>query len=250
MNYTNAIKHEPLLVPAAVRVRRLHPSAVPPSEAQDGISAVQVFTLVSWLGLVTIGGLGFTLPYARPTRPAPELSPVQAQFLSVQLSSEELPNLTPATSQTQSSEAASAIPQAPTAPALLVAEPSTVIAFAIPVFAPAQVTSAAQASYTRPKEDSSNSALPPAQTLTFGRGEGKQPAPEYPLLARREGQEGSVRVRFAVGADGCVLRAEPAESCPWPMLNDSAVRTVMKRWRFNPGPVRLYEVLIRFQLSH
>src|SRR5690606_11982859 len=89
---------------------------------------------------------------------------------------------------------------------------------------------------------------PPVQTLTYGRGEGRQPAPDYPRVAVRQGQEGVVRVRFSVGEDGRVLGAEAVGRCPWPLLNDSALRAVREKWRFPRGAVRLYEVAIRFEL--
>ena len=92
-------------------------------------------------------------------------------------------------------------------------------------------------------------AVPAPQQLTFGQGDGRQPAPEYPVRARREGQEGTVKVRFLVGEDGRVLTAEAAAQSPWPMLNDSALRVVRERWRFRAGTLRNYEVAIRFQLT-
>jgi protein TonB len=92
-------------------------------------------------------------------------------------------------------------------------------------------------------------SVPAPQQLTYGQGEGRQPAPEYPYRARREGQEGVVKVRFSVGDDGRVLSAEAASPSPWPILNESAVRVVRERWRFRAGPLRNYEVAIRFQLS-
>jgi TonB family protein len=87
------------------------------------------------------------------------------------------------------------------------------------------------------------------QPLTFGQGEGRQPAPEYPRRAMQEGQEGLVGVRFTVGENGRVLTAEPIAPAPWPLLNEAALRAVRERWRFRPGPPRSYEVAIRFELK-
>jgi TonB family protein len=86
------------------------------------------------------------------------------------------------------------------------------------------------------------------QQLTFGVGAGKQPAPEYPLAAQDAGQEGTVNVRFVVAENGRVAAAEAVATSPWPLLNDSAVRTVRNRWRFPGGATRVYEVAIRFVL--
>ena len=87
------------------------------------------------------------------------------------------------------------------------------------------------------------------QTLTFGDGEGNQPAPRYPDTARRAGQEGTVVIRFSVGADGRVLAAEPSSPSPWGALNREALRVVREQWHFKPGPARLCEVVIRFELK-
>ncbi len=250
MNFANTIGPEPLLASAEARVRSPRRVATVAIPQEDGISGVQVFTLVLWMGLLTIGGFGFALPYLRPAAPKPEPPPVQAQFLAVQLTTDDLPDLAPSASEPlQSPVPPAAILQPSAVQPMLVAEPSPTIAFALPVSAPAQVVPAAQASYSKAVSETVDQPVTAVQTLTFGRGEGKQPAPEYPLLARREGQEGSVRVRLSVGTDGRVTHAEAAESCPWPLLNDSALRTISKRWRFAPGSARLYEVVIHFKLS-
>src|SRR6202012_1890149 len=102
---------------------------------------------------------------------------------------------------------AAALPDAPAQPdippPLPVAEPLPAIAFALPVAGPVRVTSVRQASSSRALS-AMGTAHPVPQTLTFGEGEGRQPAPDYPARARREGQEGAVTVRFTVGADGHV----------------------------------------------
>jgi protein TonB len=85
--------------------------------------------------------------------------------------------------------------------------------------------------------------------LTFGEGEGKQPAPDYPRQAMRLGQEGTVLVRLAVDAGGRVVDAQTAIPSPWPLLNQAALRAVRERWRFREGPKRSYEVVIRFELA-
>ena len=87
------------------------------------------------------------------------------------------------------------------------------------------------------------------QTLVFGEGEGQQPKPDYPLYAKRAGQEGTVRICLSVGVDGRVLAAEISSPSPWGAKNRSALSVVREQWRFKPGPVRLYEVAIRFQLT-
>jgi len=133
---------------------------------------------------------------------------------------------------------------------MAVAAPSPEIAFAVPIKAPARIVPAAEASFRNLDAPIVPTPAPlAARPLTFGQGEGKQPAPEYPRSALREGQEGVVTVRLSVDVDGRVLTAEAASPSPWPLLNDAAIRVVKNRWRFGPGIMRLYEVAIRFQIN-
>lgn len=213
---------------------------------------VAVGTMILWLLCVTVGTLGMVLQYTRPVAPQKEAPPIQAEILNVELTQDPLPppDVQPPTSVSQPP---TLIPlpapqQAP--PMVAVAAPSPAIAFALPVEGPTRVVEARQASYVKPTVPTQAvAATAPVQPLTFGQGEGKQPAPEYPARASRAGQEGTVLVRFTVGENGRVLAAEAASPSPWSLLNESAVRTVRERWRFSPGIVRLYEVAIRFQLT-
>ena len=147
------------------------------------------------------------------------------------------------------------MPEAPTpppqAPALTaVAEPSPAIAFPLPVTGPVQIVEAKHAAPAQETPVNTPPApAPKPQTLGFGHGEGRQPGPQYPPLARRQGQEGVVGVRFTVGENGDVLAAEAISPSPWPMLNREAVRTIRDRWQFRPGAMRLFEVAIRFELQ-
>ena len=91
--------------------------------------------------------------------------------------------------------------------------------------------------------------MPSVQRLTFGQGEGRQPSPEYPAQAIQQHQEGTVVVRLVVGENGQVSSAEATQPCPWPMLNEAALRAVRHQWRFPAGDLRVYEVAIRFQIA-
>jgi periplasmic protein TonB len=219
------------------------------SEANQGTPFETLLTLVLWIFCLSVGVIGFVFPYMRPKAPVAEPPPTQAELIKVELTDAPIPpeiipqpTLIPQPSAIKPLE----IPQAP--PMISVAEPSPTVAFALPVEAPARITDVKSASASKPAVETAVPSSVPVQTLTFGSGEGKQPAPEYPARARREGQEGVVLVRFTVGENGHVISAEPASPSPWPLLNESAVRTVRERWRFSAGRLRLYEVAIRFQM--
>lgn len=59
------------------------------------------------------------------------------------------------------------------------------------------------------------------------------PAPAYPRLARRAGEEGSVLCRIHIRADGTVERVEVVESSGFERL-DEAAREGLLVWRFDP----------------
>jgi protein TonB len=64
---------------------------------------------------------------------------------------------------------------------------------------------------------------------------GNNPPPLYPAIARRHEQQGTVTIRVLVGIDGLVQRAEIAESSGFDVLDDAAIETVRRRWRFVPA---------------
>ena len=221
------------------------------ARTRSGSALVPVLTLVLWVGCITTGLAGLMLPYLHPRPPAVPTPPMVAELLNVELVSDPLPPLNPAPPhllQPPPLEQPAVVP--PAKSMVAVAAPSPQIAFAVPIEAPAPVVPVSKASYRTvdvPVVEPAPAAAP--QPLTFGEGEGKQPAPEYPRQAMRQGQEGVVTVRLTVGQDGRILAAEASSPAPWPLLNDAALRAVRTRWRFAAGPVRAYEVSIRFQLN-
>jgi protein TonB len=243
------IQARPADLPAGTEIRNASPVAE--------TSFLSVVTLVLWAACLTVGGLGLALSYSRPHPPAKAPEPVQAELLNVELTNEPLPppEATPTPPDPTQPPPLLDPVVTPPAPTLLpVAEPNPAIAFALPVEGPTRIIEPKQAAYlqiaapvTLPPAPAP--VAPPAQPLTFGSGEGKQPAPDYPFRAAREGQEGAVGVRFSVGENGRVLAAEAVSPCPWPLLNEAALRAVRERWRFRTGAVRLYEVSIRFELK-
>ncbi|MBX3744487.1 MAG: TonB family protein [Verrucomicrobiae bacterium] len=216
--------------------------------------------LVAWLSCLLVGALGFAVPYPRP-QPRPEPERVVAQHLDLDLSPGDESAPAFATSNPNPASSTERLPALPPEPPSLVlpsvpatlalATPDPAAAFPIP--SPAAVatvadTPAADARTESPEQAMGASPLP-VEALVHGRGEGRQPAPEYPPQAAREGQEGVVGVRFVVGPDGRVTFAEAHQPSAWRLLNDVAVRTVRHRWRFQPGQPRAFEVAIHFQLQ-
>ena len=62
----------------------------------------------------------------------------------------------------------------------------------------------------------------------------KNPPPSYPTLAKRMGEEGTVRLRVKVTADGAAEAVELKSSSGSPRLDQAALDTV-RRWRFVPA---------------
>jgi TonB family protein len=242
----------PSLQKIAPGIPALTPVTVPRQTGPESRepSLTQILTLVVWLGCLAVGGVGLTWHYSRPQAARPAPVPIQAEFLSVELTSEPVPppeevSLPPAAAKPPPLAPPPAVPPSP--PLLPVAEPNPAIAFSVPVAAPARIVEVKAASPVFMLVPAPTPA-PAFETLVHGVGEGRQPAPNYPLRALREGQEGKVTVRFNVGENGQVLEAAAVGRSPWPLLNAEAVRVIRERWRFQSGAARLYEVSIHFQL--
>lgn len=248
-----------------------------PTPARAEPTFTPVVTLVLWLGCLLVGALGFAFPYARPRPPAVPAPTVQLELLQVELTRVPAPALArvppslPSLPQPPLLLAPAPLPVAP--PLVALAQPSPASAITIPIAAPARLAAVPQVAPARAAAAPGSAPVPPrpapaagagsaspapalapspaalVQTLTYGEGAGRQPAPSYPDAARRAGHEGTVVVRFSVGPDGRVLAAEPSAPSPWTALNHEALRVVREQWRFPLGPVRLHEVAIRFELK-
>ena len=242
------------------------------SDTSGEVATGAVFTLVLWAGCLVIGLLGLTLSYQRP-RPIARVSGPVPVVETIEVDVTDLPRSSPASSPGRAAAAtpkrpALLTPAPPPAPAPIeippappflavevapLAAPSRAPAPAVAFPVPAEVSDAyaplTTAGDSQPSASAAFVAPSAAQPLTFGEGEGRQPAPEYPPAAVRGGQEGTVRVGFGVGVNGRVLDAAVVAPSPWPLLNQAAVRTVRNRWRFQPGGMRRYEVSIHFHIE-
>jgi protein TonB len=78
---------------------------------------------------------------------------------------------------------------------------------------------------------------------------GRQPWPEYPYECLRRRESGVVRVEFEVGENGAVRRARAVNTSGCHRLDEAATDTILRRWEFPAGDVRLYEISIQFQLQ-
>lgn len=61
------------------------------------------------------------------------------------------------------------------------------------------------------------------------------PAPPYPVAARRAGREGAVRLRVVIAPNGRVKQAEVVESSGRRDMDEAALRTILREWRYEPA---------------
>lgn len=60
------------------------------------------------------------------------------------------------------------------------------------------------------------------------------PAPVYPALSQRLGEQGKVVIRVLIGRDGTALRGDIHQSSGFERLDQAALHAVMS-WRYVPG---------------
>lgn len=79
--------------------------------------------------------------------------------------------------------------------------------------------------------------------------------PEYPMSAIRQEWQGRILLRLRIGPDGRVLAAEVLTSSGHPVLDQAAVQTALREWRFLPAlrddePVEgIFSAWVRFDLT-
>ncbi len=95
--------------------------------------------------------------------------------------------------------------------------------------ATAAVSTPVQAVRTAPSPKLAPVVTPPAASTSY-----KNPKPAYPPLARKRGQEGTVRVRAHIDEQGKLIDVSVAQSSGHTLLDDAALKTV-RRWRFTPA---------------
>lgn len=123
------------------------------------------------------------------------------------------------------------ITTAPEAPAETVAPPPTPPQPLAPIEVPVPVAAApAPAPVAAPPAPPPPAFVPP----NFNAAYLNNPAPVYPPLSRRMGEEGRVMLRVHVSEDGVATQVQLRTSSKYPRLDDAALEAV-RRWRFVPA---------------
>ena len=68
------------------------------------------------------------------------------------------------------------------------------------------------------------------------------PAPKYPRIYERFGQEGSVKLFVAIDASGKPQKVKIISSSGYPLLDNEAQKTILNRWNFNPAKMNGIEI--------
>lgn len=119
-------------------------------------------------------------------------------------------------------------------------QPKPVVA-KVPVAVPTQPTTQPQAeSVSEPATPVTASAPPaslPVEQKPLVRAEAdylNNPKPSYPRLSKRMGEQGEVRLRVLVAADGRVASVQLSRGSGFERLDEAALESV-KQWRFKPA---------------
>jgi protein TonB len=208
---------------------------------KEEIGLIPVLTLVIWVACVVVAVLGKLLHTPHPP-PTSQPVPIDAQLVNIALEQQVEPVMAEAQPPPQAAAAAPPLPA--------VALPNPAIAMELPVEGPSHLVAAAQAAPQQTITSPAARALSgiPVKRLTFGQGEGRQPLPDYPPEALYRREQGTPWIEFIVGEDGHVISARVEVPCPYPILNQAALRAVRQTYRFPAGPIRKYEIGIQFEI--
>lgn len=167
--------------------------------------------------------LGSGLP-----RPVLEPRPIEARLLPRE--SAEAPAASrPAHPQPRNGAASSPDGVAPATPSVAAGAGAPVTTVHKADAAPAVITPAA------PAPVASHPAAPPSYAPpSFGARYLDNPKPAYPMLARRRGLEGTVRLEVRVSAEGIPTAVRVRESAGHEALDEAAM-TAVWHWRFVPA---------------
>lgn len=123
----------------------------------------------------------------------------------------------------------------------VVAPADAKVAFAIPVQGAVAVASQVRFATPPPPITSQQQSAPKVIRFNPATSDGGYyPPPAYPAAALRNRYQGTVTITFAVDEMGKVSDAKVDKTSGFTMLDNAALEAV-GRWRFPPGPLRLYE---------
>ncbi|TXI58704.1 MAG: energy transducer TonB [Limnohabitans sp.] len=166
-----------------------------------------------------------------PAPPAPKPQPVQAK---------------PKTLPTPLSAVQPALHPSPVVTQAVPSEAAPVV----PAAASAATTAPAAAANQRPNTTPSPVVSLPSSDADYL----NNPAPAYPRMSRRQGEQGTVVLRVFINTEGRADKAEIRTSSGYSRLDEAALETV-KRWRYVPGKragvpeAMWFNVPIRFVLD-
>jgi protein TonB len=210
---------------------------------------LSVVTAVLWMVFASAGIAGLRMQYQQPQTFQKVRAPITAERLNVNVVKSEprgSPRIEVAPKQ--------ALPEpklvaAPPPPSLLpVADPKLSVPFPVAVKGPSRVVEPSKAVPSQRQATPAAAKSSEVEHLTFGEGEGDQPAPEYPREAKLAHQQGNVTVEMTIGENGDVTDTQVTSPCPWPILNQAALRAVRDTWHFEKGPVRYKDIEFVFEL--
>jgi len=151
-----------------------------------------------------------------PAKPAPKASPPAERRTPPRPKQTEVPAEPARTAPPgESREEPGAIPIAP---------PASVAPAPAPAREPESAARGAPAPQAKPE------VTPPAFSASYLR----NPAPRYPLIARRNGEQGTVTLRVLVARDGTPVRVTLEQSSGSRHLDDAALEAV-RSWHFVPA---------------
>jgi protein TonB len=208
---------------------------------------LSVFTAALWLVSAAAGIAGLMIRYPQATPVPKVIPPVTVERLNVNVVKTE-EHESPKTEVTQNHAVPQPqpIPDSPLPALLPVADPLLDLPFARAVEGPSRISDVSKAAALQQTPSAATSSQ--VEHLTFGEGEGDQPPPDYPREAKLAHQEGNVIVQMTIDESGDVTDAKVTSPCPWPILNQAALRAVRDTWHFAKGPVRHKDVQFVFQL--
>ncbi len=100
--------------------------------------------------------------------------------------------------------------------------------------APSQPAFAVEAQAPRTPPAEAAPAAVPVSAARFDADYLHNPKPAYPIVSRRNGEEGKVQLRVRVATDGSAMEVEVKQSSGFPRL-DAAAREAVLKWRFVPA---------------